>query len=274
MAPLPQAPLAGKPPPRWYGEFDLAAEECLRWDVGPLRLWVQRRDEEWRIRHEQDEDLWRSDAEVQRGVPSEEADGADRFFIGDRSGRLHVQPMLPDRAIVSRPAGGVFVPAGESVRLYVSAPLWLQLEVGELRKLLREVPTMRPSDTWFGPSNMVGELCYAMRSRCRLRLDEADFLPYRATIPVQVRNHSAKVLVLERLRLPVRQLGLFATPEHAFWAEEVGFDRHDDAEGYAALRIGTGAPPEARDAVRVAASRDVPTRKTAIHAFSALFSGT
>lgn len=265
--------MGAAPAGRWFGDFELAECRTGHWRLGPLQLWIHHCEGEWRLRYRHDEDLLDPRAEVSFEDGTEADDEAERYVLSDRGGRLNIQPLLPERSVVSRPAAPVFVPAGESVRIYVSVPLWLQVAVGELRKVLREVPTMRPSDTWFGPSNMVGELCYAMRTRCRLNHRREDSVPSRATVPVLIRNHTSKLLGLERVSVPARQLGLYVTAEGQLWTEEVTLDRHDDRAGFAALRFGDRAPAEALGAERIGEPRDPPPRKTAIHAFSALFSG-
>jgi len=46
------------------------------------------------------------------------------------------------------------VPPGEQASVYVSSPLWVRIETGKPAKLLCELPTFRPSDTWFGPNTI------------------------------------------------------------------------------------------------------------------------
>ncbi|WP_220347723.1 hypothetical protein [Alkalilimnicola ehrlichii] len=255
----------------WYGEFELPEGAVAEWRIGPARFQVVHRFGEWRVSQQRDEGLPLHAEVAFDDVEPMPEDKVERFVYADQSGVFHVQPLLPDRSVVSRPAAPLFVPAGEAVRLYVTVPLWLQLSVGKQRKRLLEVPSYRPSDTWFGPTTMTGELCYALRSRCRLYLEDAEFVPYRAHIPVQIRNQASKQLSLERVCVPVRQLSLYVTRDGRFWTDEVGLEQRDEGGSLAALRLGGKAPKEAVDAQRIATSRDAPGRRTAIHAFSALF---
>jgi len=258
---------------RWFGTFEFAPGACGRWQVGALTLVVERAAGEWRVWHA----LAPADP-ADGGAARFDADAAPprdqpplRYVVADRSGALRLSPLLPDRSVVARPLSPVYVPAGETVRLYVSVPLWLRLEAGAqapYRRLL-EVGCMQLSDTWFGPDTISGELCYALRSRCRLDPGSAR-PPYRAVTPLVIHNRFRECLALERVKVPVRQLSLYAEPHGQLWTNELALERTEDGD-LAGLRVGAAAPAEAAAATLVAAPRDRNGRKGAMHAFSALF---
>lgn len=254
---------------RWFGDFDFPMDSRSRWRIGALCLTVERAFGEWRVWYQQEPAAVDGPVSFQADVAAPEEPAA-RYVVDDRSPRLSLQPLLPDRSVVARPASPLFVPAGESARLYVSIPLWVRLEVGEPRKRLIEIPTFRLSDTWFGPNTREGEYCYALRSRCRLQLHSEQLQPYRAVAPLVIRNHYHEPLALESVNVPVRQLSLFVGPDGLFWTNELAQERSEDGD-IAALRFASGPPGEARDAQPVAGPRDTPARPVAIRAFSALF---
>ena len=33
----------------WWGDYEVAANQTLRWQLGPKTLWVTRGDNEWRV---------------------------------------------------------------------------------------------------------------------------------------------------------------------------------------------------------------------------------
>jgi hypothetical protein len=68
-------------------------------------------------------------------------------------------------------------------------------------------PTHRPSDTWFGPTTMTGELCYAIRTSVRLNLENLPARPGRAISVVQVKNQSRTDLKVEKPRVPSDRVG-------------------------------------------------------------------
>lgn len=256
---------------RWFGEFEIHEGARAIWQVGPLAVKVKHARREWRVCCERGDDPWVSTASVRidAGEACDEA-SVDRYIVDDDSPIFALEPLLPDRPVVTRPVSPVYVPGGEAVRLYVSIPCWLRLAVGEGHKPLTEIPTVRLSDTWFGPSPIDGEFCYALRSRCRLALEADAFVPHRAILPLVVHNRAAQILLLERVNVPVPQLALFADAGGQLWTNEVGLERTEDGH-FASLRLGSGAPAEARGASPVAGPREAPPRKTAIRAFSALF---
>ena len=137
---------------------------------------------------------------------------------------LRVVPLLPDRSLVVRPHTEVSVPPGQSVAIYVSAPLWVGLEVGtpgadDSWVRILDAPVDRPPDTWFGDSTRSGELCYAGRTVARLQLENVKLPPERALTEVAVRNRSTRLLSFSRLRLPLPHLRLYRDAQGAIWTE-------------------------------------------------------
>lgn len=258
-------------PQRWFGEFSIAPGQRGHWCIGPLELLVEHTTGEWRVRRSYANGLSANASffRIEQAESAEEGAG-DRYIVADRGSQFSLLPLLPDRAVVARPLSPVFVPAGETVRLYVSMPVWLRLAVGASHKILTELPTQTLSDTWFGLNTREGELCYALRSRCRLTLDGDVVRPDRAITPVRIRNRAGSVLGLERVRVPASQLSLYAEPDGRLWTSEVALERTEDGQ-FASLSIGSGAPSEARNARPLAGSRETPPKKNAIRAFSALF---
>jgi hypothetical protein len=241
--------------------------------VGPSRIWVERRDLEWRLH--QLELPHAADTEVEFGVPSAIHEihpdaKLDRFAVRSNGRSLTINPLLADRPVVIRPETPLYVPSGEDVTLYVSTPLWLRFEVGEPIRRLVDRPAQRPSDTWFGPSTLVGELCYASRTSGRLRLAELPQRPHRAVTPVRIRNLAKDPLLLERVKVPVQYLSLFRSRSGSLWTQTATLVREQDGD-LAALQLGRGAPEEASGADQIAAPRQQAEGHLALRAFSRLF---
>lgn len=256
----------------WFGQFSIPIGSRGLWRVGPLELQVEHAAGEWRVGQRQCEDVWTDEASacIEPMVDLTPLSDVARYIVHGTNPMLSVLPLLPDRAVITRPVSPVYVPADESVRLYVSTPVWLRLAVGKEHKLLTEIPTQRLSDTWFGPNTREGELCYALRSRCRLVLDDIEIEQHKALTPVRIRNRSREVLMLERLKVPIRQLSLFAESSGRLWTSEVALEQTDDGQSVA-MHIDVGPPLEARGAQAVAGPREAVPKKTAMRAFSALF---
>jgi len=147
---------------KWWGAYTLAQDFAGKWFVGPSTLWIYRSMQSWHLFHTESEDAMYDSAAIDLPRPIAETDlsleeppeGATvtRYGFQKTDSSLSLAPMLADRAIVVRPDIPLFVLAGEEVTLYVSTPLWIRVEVGSDGRLLQEIPSYRPSDTWFGSS--------------------------------------------------------------------------------------------------------------------------
>lgn len=138
--------------------------------------------------------------------------------------RLRVTPLLPDRSLVVRPHTEISVPPGQSVSIFVSAPLWVGLDVGAPETgvpwvRIYDEALDRPADTWFGDSTRTGELCYAGRTVARLNLENVNVPAERAVTEIAVRNRSQQLLSFSRLRLPLPQLSLYRDEQGTLWTE-------------------------------------------------------
>jgi len=151
----------------WWGRRRVPVGSSGRWRIGPLTLWIQRLDGEWRIAHDSSGDP--QDVSLQEELPADAGDlllmdGVTRYVVAGKSEEIVLSAALADRAVVTSSEKPLGVPPGEQVSVYVSSPLWVRIETGRPAKLLCELPTFRPSDTWFGPNTIDGELCYASRT--------------------------------------------------------------------------------------------------------------
>lgn len=243
---------------RWWGEFEISRDAWRRWRIGPLSLWVRRLDDEWRLAHEEDA----AEAAAEADRPSSEPPATatvERFAAARLGERLIVTPGLGDRSIVTRPETSFRLAAGGAVDLYVGTPVWLRLESAEPRHLLLDVPTRRPSDSWFGPSTTEGELSYAGRTSARLRRENLPVSPHRAVTRVRLTNRAPDPLLLERLNLPVPNLTLFADAEARLWTQAVSVEREEDGK-LAKVRIDDRPPAEAKGVERLSEPREARSK--------------
>ncbi|MDH3674939.1 MAG: hypothetical protein OES12_05540 [Anaerolineae bacterium] len=262
----------------WWGRFSFDSGQTAHWEIGPLKLAIQRLPNEWQLAYEQDEV---TDAETTAWVHHPITESIDRlnyvnverYVLGQTSETLQITPILADRPIVTRPVNPLYVPAGEETTIFVSSPLWLRVEVGDPAKAIQELPIARPSDTWFGPSTMEGELCYASRTKARLNLANIDLPAHRAITAVIIENRASTQLTVERFELPVPYLSLFECDRGVLWTEAVTMERTRDTE-MATFQVITGPPEEAKLGTLLSEPRWPPDPKMSIHAFSKLFRDT
>lgn len=257
----------------WWGDFELAPGSAGRWTIGPLRLWAEHHPREWRIAYRNDGDPRDDSSRVETGLPLGQAEpeaAVERYSFGETSAHLAVVPLLADRPVVSRPELPLFVPPQQSITLYVSSPLWLQLRGGDQAVLLREMPVVRPSDTWSGPLTELGGLCYHSSTMALTSLDDFPFSPWRAVTPIRFANRADDTVAVERLSLPVPYLSLFQAPDGTLWTQAVELEHRADAALNLA-QLGSRPPREAGGAQRLAAARSHADRNLLAKAFGSLF---
>ena len=262
------APLHDLP---WWGRIDLAEGSGKRWEIGPLTLWVRRFSQEWWIAFERNDDYEErltvavdEDRQDWLGLPN-----LERYISRHAQPMLYVTPVLADRPVVTRPVVPFHLRAGEEATVFVSLPVWLRLEAGPDKHLLKEIAIQRLSDTWFGPSTREGELCFASATYCRLDVREVPVRAYRAITPVLIQNKSKQTLVMERLSLPVHYLSLYATAETALWTQRVSLKWEQGST--VSMNIEEKPPAEAGKAQLLRGPRHEPERGGVIRAVAALF---
>ena len=263
---------AGRSNTRWWGSFSLGDDGAAHFGLGPLRLWVQRRSGEWRICCRTERDHGTSDVlvEVPAAFPAPEIDVETyRFATPERGGSLHLRPRMADRAVVSRPDPPVYVSEGARAVLYVSTPVWVELRAGDPPFDLLDLPTGRPSDTWFGPNTREGELCYASRTRARMSLESLDTHRTRAFTKLVIKNTTGEKILLDRLSLPARDLSLFADSDGYLWTETVTVEPTDDRQ-LARVRFSEAPPEEAPGSTLVSGPRDEHESNVFMRALGAL----
>jgi len=196
-----------------------------------------------------------------------------RFSMRSTHEYLDLQPMLADRPVVIRPEHPISIVSGESITLFISTPLWMRLRVHEPPQHLLDMPTVRPSDTWFGTTTREGELCYAARTTGRLDLGDVPMRPHRAVTPLRIRNQASDTLLLERVQVPTRHLALYTTDRSILWTQALTLEREDNraSSGPAAtVHIRSGAPEEAKKATLLTEPRERTKRNLFVSTFGAV----
>jgi len=255
----------------WWGTVEFSEGFTKRWEIGPLTLWIRRLAEEWWIAFERDENKLQRLTMAPEYVDSDWMDHAslERYLTRHAQPLLHITPTLADRPVVTRPVIPFHLCAGEEATVYVSLPAWIRLDAGPLRLLLKEIAIQRLSDTWFGPSTLEGELCYASTTHCRQDLREVPLYPYRTITPVLIQNRSKQTLVLERLSLPVHFLSIYGSPENTLWTSMVSLRWEHGAT--VSMEIEAQAPAQAGKAQILCGPRSEPEKGGVIRAVASLF---
>lgn len=256
----------------WWGRYDLQdGQRGLHWRIGPLHLQARRWRQEWRLAWREGEDPL--DTALDHGV-LDELDETDcsvaRFAFGDSSRGLALRPRLADRPVVVRPDIPLYVPPGEETVIYVSTSVWVEVMNAEETVTLTEIPSYRPSDSWFGLNTREGELCYASRSLARLRLDEVVQRPHRVVSPVTVRNQAVDALLIERLSVPVPLLPLYASKQNQLWTQPMVMERSSDGK-QGALKLEEMRLPDGLEVARISPARKEPPKQGLFRTLESLF---
>lgn len=258
---------------RWWGDFVLAEGKWARFEIGPLSLFARRVPGEWRF-------AWRSGDRTAKTVTVDLDIGNDpdtsgrtlgRFAMRDPGKALRIMPRLADRAVVVRTETPLYLLAHEKTTLYVSTPVWITLSTtSESTGMLTEIPSLQPSETWFGANTLRGESCYAVKTSARTDVAQLAALPHLAVTPIQIRNTGVDNLTIEQLRVPAANLTLYAAPDGRLWTDTVHFER-SAGERAATLRIGDNYETGAGDKTRMAGPRVPHEARSMVQAFSRFF---
>lgn len=253
----------------WWKAVEVAPDRSLEFSIGTLRLMLGHGQNEWLLglADEAGEEVTRARPRIRRRLP-ETVD--ERYVYAGDSNQVTLTPLLADRPVVIRPNQPVFLLSGQTITLYLSTPVWLKIEIGSPPVLLKEFPVVRLSDTWFGPSTRVGELCYAGRTHAWIRLGDLPQRPHRAITPLEIRNDSSSPLPLEKISLPVPMLSLYGGDNGSLWTQRVSLTREGQSD-LATVKIESRLPEAETELSRLAGPREEGSRSGMTRAFSLLF---
>ncbi len=256
---------------KWWGEFEVPHGQARTWRLGLLLLRVSRLAHEWRVSRQRAtlaDDAFEV-ATLGQDEPLTGAADISRYATSGSSETLRMSPSLPDRSVIFRPQPAIRVLPHQNVTLYVASPLWLRLEEAP-NTFLDELPATAPTQTWWGPSTMEGEPCYAARTHGRFRLEDTEAYRHRVLTSVDVQNAADEALLIQRLNVPVRRLSVYAAADGRLWTEAVHLQR-SSRDAFAELHVGDQPPAEAVGAQRLCGPRDAGKEHTLFRAFGSLF---
>ena len=263
----------GTPQSPWWGDHLLDDQGRASFQLGSLSLWVRKHAREWWIAYLL-EGL--GEREAFDGPPPDtlpetppETTHIERVAVESGGTRVRLRPTLADRPVISRPQTPLTLPPRAVIDLFVSTPLWVQIESLEPTQRLHNLPTRLMTQTWFGPSPREGELAYAARTQARIELREDHFNPYRALSKITVRNDSAESLLIERIKLPTRSLALFVDQAGTLWTPSILVEQSRD-QRLSRVRLEEGSPQEAGTVEELAPARDPESKNYLVRAWGAL----
>ncbi|WP_372798410.1 DUF432 domain-containing protein [Pontiella sp.] len=186
----------------------LAKGKGLELELGALKLWVHRGDRDWHLAYESDTQERERFALSQSDAPFNPDRDWTRWFLDEKITELRMQPMLPDRPIIVRPEMPVCLMPKQAVQFFIGIPLWLGISFDAKNGRVIEIPTQRLSNSWFGTFSE-GELCYAVKTKVKLRKEDLSPAVSRVVFPLEVRNASQTKLNFERLCIRPQFLSIY-----------------------------------------------------------------
>ncbi len=261
---------------RWWGEYALEELQTGRLHVGPAEIWIQNLEDEWRIGRVAPGGPFDAHNEVTFPSETPEWDTCEEIYrIASTAGTgaLTVVPMLPDRPVITTAEHPLKIPARQEATIYVSVPLWLQIVHGPSRDVLVDLPLFRPSDSWFGPTTMEGELCYASRMPYRTMIQNVPLWPHRAITAIVVKNRSETTLQIDRVKLPVRHLSVFFDAKRDRIVTESVMFKQMGAGDVVELSIDNKEGRAGRGREPLSSPREKLDHRISMRAFQSLFRG-
>jgi hypothetical protein len=262
-------------PSPWWKTRELKRGSRLVLELGPMKLELGHGDGEWLLWSQtgaEEDGARRPRVAVRRGLPEEVH---ERFVHDGPDRQVTLVPVLGNRPVVARPRQPLYLLSKQEVTLYLSTPIFLRIMVGSPQTMLRELASVRLSDTWFGPSTRVGELCYANRTHARQNLDNLPLRPHRAITPLKIRNNALEALPLDKISLPVPILSLYGAEDGSLWTQQATLVR-EEVSDLASVRVQTmkeNVDPHGRPLTRIAPPRQ-ENAMAVVRAFGTLFQGS
>lgn len=193
----------------WWGSFLIEEEQSHFFKIGDLVTCVDRFNQKWHITtyHEGQQPL--------------------KTFAAQTSNEITLKPILPDRALLSLLDRPCYIPLGDTLLVYISVPLWIQISAGKPATVLDEFATEVLADTWFGKSTRTGELCYNNPIHGSPRLEDLTQDSTHAIIPVSIENRTKSTNLLHELKIPLEHLSLYSDKKNRLWTEHLHLYQDD-----------------------------------------------
>ena len=217
---------------KWWGDIEFALNECKTWRIGDRIIAVQRKEQEWRFWNIESKEENANPLQLETPTQPDFLSMAptQRFLVKQTNSQITVMPRLADRAMVIRPGSIISILPGEKSKLFVSSQLWLAFSLSSTTDAMFDIPLWKPSDSWFGESNMVGEICYAKYSEANVDLATLKKRSHRVFTSIDIMNEHAQALNIQRIKIPMTFLDLYVDKSGQFWSDSICLTHQEDAK--------------------------------------------
>ncbi len=232
---------------KWWGEQQFDMNQNKAWQFGSLFFRLTRSQREWQLEYHRpqfqhdDEQEWRIIEEPDFIFPQPVE--IERYMFKKTHSKFQLMPRLADRSVAIKPVNPIYIPAGQRGTLYISTPLWIAGFVESQRDPLFDLPVILSKDTWFGPDQRTGEMCYATAVDGRTELSQLKPRAFRAVTPIHFHNTSNQQLRFDRMNVPVPALPLFYSEKTGrLWTSQIKV-LHEGLDRPPRVRIENQTPP-------------------------------
>lgn len=257
--------------PQWWQPQTLALDECWRYAIGPMTLYLKRQPQEWLFSHEYCKDpdsAYRVESQSAACLP--ELLACQRFIFKHSPATFRLQPKLLERPVVIKTRQSVSIPAGEQCIFYISTPVQITLCLQDPLQALFTLPIQRLSDTWFGTNTQQGELCFADKTHARHSLEDIPARPHRAVTPITIENRSAKMLTIDKLSIPLPYLALYGGDDGSLWTDPITL-QHENLASLTRFKLGQHLPQGITSQHLLDAAASTPDKHGLIRVFTGIF---
>ena len=175
---------------RFWEPFKIERGKEYHWQIGPLKMWLKKIEDEWLVASEQSPNDLESEEIVIANLSEKPETPEWTRFVCAGPDTMQLLPALPDRAVVVGSEMAVKILQENSALFFVTIPVWVCVYAGDKKEtMLTEIPTVSLSNTWFGDP-MTGELCYSLQSRAGMDIKHIPLSPHKAVCPVLLVNSS------------------------------------------------------------------------------------
>lgn len=245
----------------WWGTFKFDMTETKCWRVGQRTIAIERDMHEWSIwNKETPKEETKLITVTPKGIHETFKDSElKRYMTNQTSNVLVIEPSLADRSMTVRPAKPFVIMPEQEVQVYISTPLWMTVMLPETQIPIADMPFWRPSDSWFGPSTMHGDICYSKNTDAKTDRNKLETRSHRANSIITIKNAHDEPLTVERMSLPVPALKLYVDDSGMFWTDQVSILQ--EVEHNKPISHVRHSPPKVKShIVRVSESRELSSK--------------
>ncbi|MFH5885931.1 hypothetical protein ACG2F4_16605 [Halalkalibaculum sp. DA3122] len=149
-----------------------------------------------------------------------------RWAYKSAAEKIDVIPVFPDLPVVISSEYPLTISPGARIQIVTRIPVWMRIGFSKSDYILKEIPSIKLSKTWFGSLNE-GELCYWSTTKARRSLEGVVPRPYYVNCPIWITNKDEKDLRFEKFCLRVERLGIHRFGE-VLWAGETQIVHHGE----------------------------------------------